>query len=1124
MYKQITTSVSYTISQNVKNVLVYNTNTPITLTLPDATAYKNREISIARFSNTDLANITLVSAGGNIQEPSTNQLQTTVLLTSFYRCVEYISDGIDWHTISAKTIDFDIDFTLAGGKTLTVNNTLTLQGTDGATLTFQGTDTYVGRATTDALTNKSVNGVTLVSGGTPTLYLSQDGTYRTPSGGGGSPGGSTTQLQYNNAGTFAGITGATTNGTVVTLTTPILGTPTSVTLTNATGLPITTGVSGMGAGVAAFLATPTAANLITAVTDKTGTGNLVFATSPTLITPNLGTPSAIVLTNATGIPAAQLSGIIPTGVLGASTLNIGTTSIALNRASASQALTGITSIDGFAAAVTLTADNTTNATNYPLFVNAATGNLSPRTDTGFTYNPSTGALTSTSFIGALTGNASTATSAATLTTARAINGVNFDGSSAITVTAAAGTLTGATLAASVTTSSLTSVGTITSGTWSGSFGAVSGANLTGLTAGNLSGTIPSAVLGNSAVFIGTTSIALNRASANQVLTGILSTTFAGSTSGTTVLIPTAIAGTTTITLPAVTGTVVTTGDSATVTNTMLAGSITNAKLTNSTISGIALGANLATLTIGTGLTGTSYNGSGAVTVAINSSVLTDVSTHTLTNKTFDTAGIGNSFSINGLAVTANTGTGAVVRATSPTLTTPILGVASATSINKLTITTPITGSTLTIADGKTLTASNTLTFTGTDNSSIAFEAGGTVLYSGGVLGTPSSVTLTNGTGLPISTGVSGLGTGVVTFLATPSSVNLAAAITDETGNGALVFATSPTLVTPNLGTPSTLVGTNITGTAAGLTAGNVTTNANLTGEVTSIGNEATLTNSAVIGKVLTGYVSGAGTVAATDTIIQAIQKLNANDATNANLTGMVTSVGNATTVVTNANLTGVITSVGNTTSLGSFTSAQLATALTDETGSGASVFATSPTLVTPVLGVATATSINKLTITAPTTGATLTIVDGGSLITAGAFSTTLTSTATTNVTLPTTGTLSTLAGTETLTNKRINPRVQSITSSATVTLNADTDDLVVITAQAVGLTLASPSGTPVQGQAAIFRIKDNGTARSITFNAIFRTIGVTLPTTTTLGKILYISTMYNSIDTKWDVLGIALEA
>jgi hypothetical protein len=80
--------------------------------------------------------------------------------------------------------------------------------------------------------------------------------------------------------------------------------------------------------------------------------------------------------------------------------------------------------------------------------------------------------------------------------------------------------------------------------------------------------------------------------------------------------------------------------------------------------------------------------------------------------------------------------------------------------------------------------------------------GTTPLTSGGALGTPSSGTLTNATGLPISTGVSGLGTGVATFLGTPSSANLISAVTDETGTGSLVFATSPTLVTPLLGTPT----------------------------------------------------------------------------------------------------------------------------------------------------------------------------------------------------------------------------------------------------------------------------------------------------------------------------------
>jgi len=123
--------------------------------------------------------------------------------------------------------------------------------------------------------------------------------------------------------------------------------------------------------------------------------------------------------------------------------------------------------------------------------------------------------------------------------------------------------------------------------------------------------------------------------------------------------------------------------------------------------------------------------------------------------------------------------------TSPTLTTPTLGVASATSVNKVAITAPATGSTLTIADGKTLTASNTLTFTGTDASSVAFGAGGTVAYTANKLSA---------------------------FAATTSS-ELLGVISDETGTGALVFANTPTLVTPNIGAAT---GTSLTTTGGGV--------------------------------------------------------------------------------------------------------------------------------------------------------------------------------------------------------------------------------------------------------------------------------------------------------------------
>ena len=169
-------------------------------------------------------------------------------------------------------------------------------------------------------------------------------------------------------------------------------------------------------------------------------------------------------------------------------------------------------------------------------------------------------------------------------------------------------------------------------------------------------------------------------------------------------------------------------------------------------------------------------------------------------------------------------------------------------------------------------------------------------------------------------------------------------------------------------------------------------------------------------------------------------------------------------------------------------------------------------------GNVTATTINKVTITAPTSSATLTLVDGSTLATSGANSITLTSTGSTNVTLPTTGTLATLSGTETLSNKRINPRVNSVASSATPSPNSDNTDQFEVTALAANAAFANPSGTPVDGQVFIIRIKDAGTAKTLSFGTAYRAGDIALPTTTVISKTMYLGFIYNGADSKWDLV------
>jgi hypothetical protein len=98
------------------------------------------------------------------------------------------------------------------------------------------------------------------------------------------------------------------------------------------------------------------------------------------------------------------------------------------------------------------------------------------------------------------------------------------------------------------------------------------------------------------------------------------------------------------------------------------------------------------------------------------------------------------------------------------------------------------------------------------------------------------------------------------------------------------------------------------------------------------------------------------------------------------------------------------------------------------------------------------------------------------------------------------------------------PRVTSEASNATPTPNASTTDVHIITAQAAAAAFANPTGTPVHGQPMLIRIKDNGTARALSWDTQYRGIGAALPPTTTLGKTMYIGMTYNSTDTKWDVM------
>jgi len=237
--------------------------------------------------------------------------------------------------------------------------------------------------------------------------------------------------------------------------------------------------------------------------------------------------------------------------------------------------------------------------------------------------------------------------------------------------------------------------------------------------------------------------------------------------------------------------------------------------------------------------------------------------------------------------------------------------------------------TLFVGSGASLTNIPTSAF---DNAFVSY--GGVTVSVGNSDPTPA-FDLQDATGLPVSTGISGLGTNVVGFLTTPSSSNLASAVTDGTGTGSLVFNDSPQFINPGLGTPSSGTLTNCTGLPIG----------GVTGLSTNVVGFLTTPSSSNLASAVTDG-TGTGSLVFNDSPQFINPGLGTpSSGTLTNCTGL--PIGGVTGLSTN--VVGFLTTPS---------SSNLASAVTDGTGSGSLVFATSPTLVTPSLGAASATSIN----------------------------------------------------------------------------------------------------------------------------------------------------------------------
>jgi hypothetical protein len=259
--------------------------------------------------------------------------------------------------------------------------------------------------------------------------------------------------------------------------------------------------------------------------------------------------------------------------------------------------------------------------------------------------------------------------------------------------------------------------------------------------------------------------------------------------------------------------------------------------------------------------------------------------------------------------------------------------------------------------------------------------------------------------------------------------------------------------------------------------------------------------------------------------------------------GTVTSVTGTAPVVSSGGATPAINmAAANTTTNGYLTSTDWNTFNGKGSGTVTSVTGTAPVVssggTTPAISMAAASTSASgyLTSTDWNTfngkqAAGSYVTSGGALGTPSSGTVTnLTGTASINIngtvgaTTPTTGAFTTLTASTNISSSRFNPRVSTTTSTATLTPDISANDQYNLTAQAATLTIAAPTGTPVDGNKLIIRILDNGTSQTLTWNATYTSIGVNLPTATTVSKMLYVGCIYNSTNARWDVLAVNTQA